>query len=560
MRNFFTIAILALSISAFAQLPAYNWGFSLGTLNDDYHTDLITDHDGNIYITGFTTLMIDMDPGPGSTIVGVTGLQNCFLAKYDPEGNLDWAMAWSGGGYQLGMDQNNNVIITGIFTNTTTIGTQILTSLGWDDIFLASVSPGGTVNWAFSFGGVEPDQPTALTIGPGGDIFLGGRTKLDVDFDPGPGSFILNGLGLYDGFFARYTDQGQFVWAKMFTTSADEEVSHIESDNNGLLYVGGTFRLPMDFSLGAGNPILTPIGINDHFIAAYDTAGTFQWARQFGGVGNSSILFSGLGNNWNSGPAIAVSGNFLDTLYIGTSSMYDAYGPVDIYTLVYDNSGNLLTSFTLGGAGAFGFAGELVVQDNELIQSGSFSGTVDLDPRASLDTMFTASSQKDAFLVRYSESLEPLGIYMWEGTGEDYAFQLTMDAGENLLLGVRFEGTLYQQPLAQADPAISLGGIDFSIIKLGNSIIPSGLEQNDPGSFLMHPVPAKDYFNIQTSSLLVEGNLTVYNSSGLIVYTQAFSHETYIKTVDTSTWPIGIYFVKVQTDKGDAIQKLIIAR
>ncbi len=149
---------------------------------------------------------------------------------------------------------------------------------------------------------------------------------------------------------------------------------------------------------------------------------------------------------------------------------------------------------------------------------------------------------------------------MWEGTAEDYAFQLSMDAGENLLMGIRFSETLYQEPLAQEDSAISLGGEDFSIIKLGNNIIPVGLEENDPGSFSMYPVPAQDYFNIQTSSLHGAEYLTVFDALGRIVHTQAFSHETNIKTVDTSTWPIGNYFVKVQTDKGDAIQKLIIAR
>jgi hypothetical protein len=255
-----------------------------------------------------------------------------------------------------------------------------------------------------------------------------------------------------------------------------------------------------------------------------------------------------------------VSGNFLDTLYVGNTPMYNANGPNDIYTLIYDNTGDLITSFTLGGDGAYGFSGAMVIKENELIQSGSFSGTVDLDPRAALDNTFTASSQKDVFLARYSALLEPLDIYMWEGTGEDNASQLVMDAGENLLMGIRFSGTLYQKPLLQADSAVSLGEIDFSVIKLGNNIIPTGLAQNNPGSFSIHPVPAQDYFNIRTSSLHVAEYLTVFDSSGRIFHTQAFSQETNVKTVDTSTWPVGIYFVKVQTDMGDALQKLVITR
>lgn len=568
MRKIFAIVIIALSFNAIAQLPVYNWGFSLGTSGYDYNTDIVTDPSGNIYITGYTTSPIDMEPGPGSTVIGAADIANCLLAKYDPSGNLVWAKSWNAQGWQLAIDHNNNVIISGTFMNTISIGNKVLTSNGWNDIFVASVSPEGNVNWVFSIGGAEPDDAGALTIGADGDIYLGGRTKLNVDFDPGPESFVLNGLGLSDAFFARYTDQGQFVWAKMLTTAGDERVSHLESDINGQLYVAGTFRFPMDFSMGSGSTVLTPIDNNGHFLAAYNATGALLWARQFGGGvkkvpwagDNSSLLSSSIGNNWNGGQAIAVSGNFLDTLYVGPTLMYIANGPVDIYTLIYDNTGDLITSFTLGGDGAYGFSGAMVIKDNELIQSGSFSGTVDLDPRAAMDNKFTASSQKDVFLARYSTLLEPLDIYMWEGTGEDFGSQLAMDAGENLLMGVRFNGTLYQEPFVQADSAVSLGEVDFSVIKLGNNIIPTGLEQSNPGSFSIHPVPAQDYFNIQTSSLHDAEYLTVFDSSGRIVHTQAFSHETNIKTVDTSTWPVGIYFVKVQTDMGDAIQKLMITR
>jgi hypothetical protein len=491
-------------------------------------------------------------------MLGVPLSHTDILAKYSPAGELLWALDVPGRGYKVGFDREGNVIWTGSFSGVIAIDGIPHISEGWDDIFLASVTPDGSVNWSFAIGGVEPDIPTALTIGPGGDIYLSGRTKLSVDFDPGPGTMILDGEGLTDGFIARYTPQGALVWAKLVSTYGDEEIGFIEIDDDGMLYAVGTHRLPFDFSFGAGGGMISPVGNPGHFIAAYDTAGTFHWVRQFSGVGNSSVLHTAVGNNWDGGTAVVITGNFLDTLYLGTTSTYDGQGPVDAYTLVYDAAGNLLNSFTLGGDGAFLFAGDMVVQGNELLYSGSASGSIDLDPRAGFQSMFTASAEKDVFLVRYSNLWEPLEILTWEGNGEEYAQHLWQDAGANLLLGVRFDNTFYQKPLSNDDLASTNGDIDFSIIKLGNNVINVGLEYAELMPFTIYPVPASSSFQVRVSGMTSDASLLVYDVQGRVVYESILASGENEKTVVTQTWPGGMYTVAIGTANGIGTRKLMV--
>jgi Secretion system C-terminal sorting domain len=494
------LGLLMISTSV-AQLPAYNWGFSLGNQFYDYLGDIKSDSFGMVYITGMFGDVMDMDPGPGTHLLGTSGLPTGFLAKYSPEGKLIWALGWIGKGGTIEIDKQNNVVLAGAFSNKMTIGGIELTSNGWDDIFLASFNPQGKTNWAFSLGGVEPDLPGGIAIGPAGGIYLCGRSKEAIDFDPGTGTFILTGLGLADGFFARYTPQGELVWAKMLTTSAFEESARIEVDNNGLVYVGGTFYITLDFDLGTATTELTPKGIHDHYIAVYDTSGNFKWVKQFGGIGNSSILSMGLGDNWNGNPAIIATGNFLDSFCIGQNTEFGKKGLVDIYVIAFDNAGNKLMNFQFGDTAAICYAGQTLVDGNDLILSGSFSGTVDLDPRANKESFYTSYAQKDIFIARYNNDLSPQSFDLWNGVGEEYIGPLTFDPAKNILAGFRFNDTLYMEPNTFNDTAFFHGGIDFSIVKLGNAKLPTGIEQIQEKNSLVYPVPAKDYLKIQINGM-----------------------------------------------------------
>lgn len=78
-----------------------------------------------------------------------------------------------------------------------------------------------------------------------------------MDFDRNSSHFgnpdILTARGKYDGFVAKYSAAGQFLWAQqMRGAEADrhyDQVHAIAVDNSGDVYVGGQFALDADLGV-----------------------------------------------------------------------------------------------------------------------------------------------------------------------------------------------------------------------------------------------------------------------------------------------------------------------
>jgi len=65
----------------------YQWAFSMGENAYDDGYDIITDTDGNVYVTGTYTFDIDFDPGPGTFFLGQSS-KSYFIQKIDADANL----------------------------------------------------------------------------------------------------------------------------------------------------------------------------------------------------------------------------------------------------------------------------------------------------------------------------------------------------------------------------------------------------------------------------------------------------------------------------------------
>jgi hypothetical protein len=87
---------------------------------------------------------------PGETALGGFGLADIFVAKYDPDGMLQWARLAGGGSDDRGQGiavGSENVYVIGRIGQTATFGSgeenqTKLTSAGSSDIFLASYARG----------------------------------------------------------------------------------------------------------------------------------------------------------------------------------------------------------------------------------------------------------------------------------------------------------------------------------------------------------------------------------------------------------------------------------
>src|SRR5205814_1679548 len=104
-----------------------------------------------------------------------------------------------------------------------------------------------------------------------------------ADFDPGPGTFLLNSAGGRDSFISKLDASGNFVWAKSIG-GAYEDVGHsIAVDVSGNVYTTGWFYGMVDFDPGEKIYNLTSAGYLDIFVSKLDASGNFVWAKNIGG-------------------------------------------------------------------------------------------------------------------------------------------------------------------------------------------------------------------------------------------------------------------------------------
>ncbi|MBD2724173.1 T9SS type A sorting domain-containing protein [Hymenobacter armeniacus] len=120
------------------------------------------DNAGHCYISGTGVGGWELD---GIALSNLTG--TLYLARFDAgTGHLDWAQTTpgTGDGHALATDAQGDVYLGGRFAGTATFGPRMLTSAGSDDGFVARYDPDGSLDWAVAIGGVNYDVVSALAV------------------------------------------------------------------------------------------------------------------------------------------------------------------------------------------------------------------------------------------------------------------------------------------------------------------------------------------------------------------------------------------------------------
>jgi hypothetical protein len=267
--------------------------------NGNYGYGVTVDDDGNSYIIGRFAGTADFDPGSGTFELTANGSSDIYFAKYDVDGNLQWAKQIGktsyAYGYGIALDGSGGLYITGYFKGTDVdfdpgAGTHNLSSAGNYDVFFAKYSAvDGSYVWAKNIGGADADNAYCVEV-VGGYVYIVGRFQGDSDFDPDAGTVTLSSgsTSYYDVFFAKYNaTDGSYVWAKdIGKTDRTEYAVDLAVDSDGNMHIVGWFYDTVDFDPDAGTVNLTSNGSRDVFFAKYKSAdGSIIWAKNVGGSG-----------------------------------------------------------------------------------------------------------------------------------------------------------------------------------------------------------------------------------------------------------------------------------
>lgn len=338
------------------------------------------------------------------------------------------------------------------------------------------ISQSQALQWAKAVGGVQNDQSTRSVVDATGNLYIVGSLRgSNVDFDPGPGIFLLSSAGQKDGFVAKYDQTGAFKWAFTIGGTNQDDVEDIALDNSGNLVISGYFRgSNVDFDPSAATALLNSNGESggdpgyggDIFVAKYDNLGNYKWAFNVGG--------NQIGDN-ATGIDVDNSDNVLITGYFNSSVDFDPSAATNnlnssngvIYIAKYNANGQYVWAINTG-QGFSDNAGFDVIADNQnnVIATGYFQGTnIDFDPSAGT-ALFSSNGGFEFFVAKYN----PSGQYLWAktagGAGADVGRSLIVDTNNDVYVtGDYNSSTINFNPGQAANLQTNKGGNDLFLVK-----------------------------------------------------------------------------------------------
>jgi len=258
------------------------WAKTMGAVGSYYARGLALDPSGNLYFTGYFN-------GAPMVFDSIT-LSNpgIFLTKYTPEGNVIWAKAPDSSKYSgaegVAVDALGNSYITGYFNDRHLVfGNTTLINFGTLNIFLAKYDVDGNVQWAKSAEGPGYDYGEAVSLDAYGNCYIGGEFKFGgckfgtINLTL---SDTVNGTGL---FLAKYDPEGNALWAKNGVGSYNDMATSLKVDAAGHICQAGEFN---DDTLIFGTTKIanTVAYYTDVYVVKYDANGNVLWGINAGGT------------------------------------------------------------------------------------------------------------------------------------------------------------------------------------------------------------------------------------------------------------------------------------
>jgi hypothetical protein len=429
------------------------------------------DPSGNIYTIGEFYTNADFGTGPGAVNLTSQGDFDIYIQKLDNNGVIQWIKQIGGSQGQfstsIAVDVSGNVHFTGGFYGSPDFdpgaGTQILSSSGGEDIYIAKLNTNGDHVWSKKIGGSGWDQGTAITTDANGNVYTTGYFTETIDFDPGAAVSNLTNDQSNNAFVSKLDVNGDFVWAKgLGGTSISTDYGKgkgIAIDLNENVFVIGEFEGTIDFDPNAGVQNYSSAGSRDIFVEKFSSNGDLDWVNVIGNSDEqnaSSIVLDNAG-------AIYIAGYFEGVIDVDPSpSNYSltSAGSRDFFVENFDANGNMNFAVHFGGT-SYDWVNSLALDNaNNIHLAGSFNDVVDFDPGP--DTLnFTSLSSNSMYTLKLGQC-SPVYTSLTAESCESY----DVPSGNQTY----FTSGMYNDTLSNSCGADSILTIDLTINTPSSSI------------------------------------------------------------------------------------------
>jgi hypothetical protein len=555
MKNIiFTIALIIGSSYSNAQII-----ISAGAAGQEYSKDIDIDNQGNIVSAGYFFNTVDFDPSANTNYRTSVGFADNYIAKYSTNGSLIWVTSFGSTGvdipHSVVTDNNNNIILTGYFSNTCDFdpgaSVAVKTSNGGRDAYIAKYDSSGNFQWVITYGSDSLDDAFNLDVDAQGNIYWTGVIEGTVTV--GTTTFTTQ---VEDVVFGKISPSGTILWVKQVGGSGIDEGSGIILDNNGDIIHTGYFQTTVDFDPNAGVSNLTSSGGFDTYFGKYDTSGNLLWMKKIGGAGADigapgGITIDNLNNIYIAGNAGA-NCDYDPNAGVITHTMN---GANDWFVAKYDNNGNHLLSFTVGGTGQD--QAHRLTTDNQqnIYVTGWFRTSANFNPNGTTMTLTgnCTGGGHDGYIAKYNSN----GICQWAkqfGGVVNGNNQLTLGTSVKLLneqqvvFSGRFHGNNAFASIPLSPTTNSNGASDMFICLLdsaGNYQNPlTSIQVNEQMiAYKIYPNPTSDFIFINTQNQIK--GVSIYNVVG-----QKMESKLDNNKINVSNLVNGTYFIKITAQTG----------
>lgn len=457
--NLLGLFVFCLAPVTFAQAPRVEWTKAIGGIGNDRANGVETDKDGNIILVGrFQSPTIKLD---NLTLTknesDSAHFSDIFIIKLDKNGKALWAITAGDNGDDHALscvtDKKGNIYLVGWFeSKSLKFGNIALTKKTEKgcDMFVAKFSPKGECIWANNAGGDGSNGDySTIALDKDDNVVVSGIAGAVMDFGDGI-KFTREKGGIY---LAKYTNEGQLLWAK--SPVGDGEAQGVGTDPDGNIFIGGFFTKLISFDDVTLNS--TTENNSDAFVVKYSPDGKALWARNFGGEGGEigSCETDPFGN-------VYIAGLFFSKTIPTESDTIINNGSMNAFIAKFDKDGKLLWTRSAGGNNGEGPA--TATREFHLDKNGNAfcTGSNWSEFTFAGQTIKSVSGSEDIFLLQYNADGNEVWAVGYGGKGRNAGRGVTTDKNGNILL----TGSFDEKQLKVGDDTLTnAGDSDIFIVK-----------------------------------------------------------------------------------------------
>jgi hypothetical protein len=489
--------------------------------------------------TSATAQSIQQTLDGGFIIGGESGIGNYdyCLIKTDIDGNISWNKSYDSGAdedrcYCVQQTTDDGYILSGIafyynpffHTYHYVIKTNTSGDISWSKFYKVSLETDGYLIRQTSDGGYILIGDTYDTTNFTSDISL---VKIDS-----VGNIVWSkaygGIDYDEAVSVQQQSDNGYIVAGNYSTSFGQEAILFKVDSVGSLLWKQSYSFPGNFTFnnlkqGSNKDFLMigtyqPNGINFSMgVIRTDSAGNVLWSKTYGG---------GIRDHATSGDETVDKG-FIISGY--TASFADTMG--DIYLVRIDSIGNVLWSKTFGGQYEDYSWSVLQTSDSGFILTGWTNG-------------LGMTGVSDVYIVK-TDSMGNSGCNEFSVITNSASLQVTVG---NPILNIYTPNTQVINPTT----SISIQGTELSLC---SSVGINNYGNQKSQALNIFPNPANTFITI--TSVYKIYSMSIFNLLGEKEDVEQSAIDKNEFRVGIDNFIPGVYFIKVETENGTSVQKLM---